>query len=197
MDILDRREADWSQGLRPAEAHAWEPPFSAARPRISCINELLAIYHDPGLRSSTTAQASRAAQVHYQLWRNMTFSEWMAREDHPQTKAFHVNLVRDGFEETSAAEFHRLVNPESTDRFCRLTWEGLYRLFAGDPALATMCRYLETKTAGLVRAFSLGTGEAAVQIIDASIGAASRLRGRNRRWRVALSVSIHRASRWH
>jgi hypothetical protein len=96
-----------------------------------------------------------ASQVHYQLWRNMTFSEWMAREDHPQTKAFHVNLVRKGFEKASAAEFQRLLNPAFRDRFRRLTWEGIYRFFAGDPALETMRRYLETKTAGLVRAFNI------------------------------------------
>ena len=79
----------------------------------------------------------------------------MAREEHPKTKAFHVNLVREGFEEASAAEFAGLVNPAFADRFRRLTWEEIYRSFADDPALETMRRYLETKTAGLVAAFDL------------------------------------------
>ena len=85
----------------------------------------------------------------------MTFSEWMAREDHPRTKAFHVNLVRRGYERASAAEFAALLNPALRDRFRRLTWEGVYRFFAGNPALDTMRRYLQTKTAGLVPAFRL------------------------------------------
>jgi hypothetical protein len=119
------------------------------------LDELLEIYHDPSLQILNYGKASTAAQVHYQLWRNMTFSEWMAREDHFKTKAFHVNLVREGFEKASAAEFHRLVNPDFGDRFRRLTWESIHRLFSGDSALETMCRYLETKTAGLVRAFRL------------------------------------------
>ena len=42
----------------------------------------------------------------------MIFSEWMAQQDHPKTKAFHVNLVRRGFERGSAEEFHGLLNPE-------------------------------------------------------------------------------------
>ena len=47
------------------------------------------------------------------------------------------------------------MNPDFKDRFRRLTWEGIYRFFAGNPALEPMRLYLETKTAGLVRAFKL------------------------------------------
>jgi len=119
------------------------------------LDELLEIYHDPSLRILDHAWARSQSRVHYQLWRNMLFSEWMAREDHPSTKAFHVNLVRQGFEEASAAEFHALVNPDFKDRFQRLTWEGIHQLFSDNPALETMCRYLETKTAGLVQAFNI------------------------------------------
>jgi len=119
------------------------------------LGELLEIYHDPSLQILDYCRARRASQVQYQLWRNMTFSEWMAREGHPNTKAFHVNLVREGFEKASAAEFHSLVHPDFNDRFRRLTWESMYRFFAGNPALETMCRYLENKTAGLVRAFNI------------------------------------------
>jgi hypothetical protein len=85
----------------------------------------------------------------------MVFSEWMAREDHPVTKAYHVNLVRRGYERASAAEFHDLLKPEFQDRFRRITWEQIYHLYAANPRLSTLCRYMETKTAGLVRAFHL------------------------------------------
>jgi len=119
------------------------------------LDELLEIYHDPSLQILDYHRAQRAAQVHYQLWRNMTFSEWMAREDHPKTRAFHVNLVREGYEKASAAEFHSLVNPDFANRFRRLTWESIYRFFANNPALSRMLRYMETKTAGLARAFNL------------------------------------------
>lgn len=121
------------------------------------LTELLEIYRDPRLHILDYARASSATHVYYQLWRNMIFSEWMARKDHPNTKAFHVNLVREGHEKASAAEFHSLVRPEYQDRFLRLTWENIYRLALKQPQLSRLCRYLETKTAGLVRAFNLKT----------------------------------------
>jgi hypothetical protein len=119
------------------------------------LDELLEIYHDPTLHILDHEQARSASQVYYQLWRNMFFSEWMAREDHPATKAYHVNLVRRGYEKESAAEFHGLVKPEFKDRFQRITWEQIHHIYAADPRLSTLSRYLETKTAGLVRAFRM------------------------------------------
>lgn len=119
------------------------------------LEELLKIYHDPTLDILDYDRACSATQVYYQLWRNMVFSEWMAREDHPATKAYHVNLVRRGSEQASAADFHSLVKPEYDDRFRRITWEQIYHLFVNNERLSTLCRYMETKTAGLVRAFHL------------------------------------------
>jgi hypothetical protein len=119
------------------------------------LKELLEIYRDPALRILAHDRACSASQVHYQLWRNTVFSEWMARQDHPATKAFHVNLVRRGYEQASAAQFHALVNPEFKDRFRRITWEQIYRMALGNDRLSKLCRYLETKSAGLVRAFNL------------------------------------------
>ena len=119
------------------------------------LDELLGIYHDPNLQILDYRQAQLASQVHYQLWRNMTFAEWMAREDHLMTKAFHVNLVREGYERRSAAQFHTLLQPQFKERFRRITWESIYRYFSGTPALLMMSKYLETKTAGLVRAFKI------------------------------------------
>lgn len=123
--------------------------------RSLTLDELLEIYQDPALQILDYERAHRASQVHYQLWRNMTFSEWMAHEDHPKTRAFHVNLVREGYEKASAAQFHSLVKPDFDDRFRRITWESIYRFFSGTPDLSMMLRYLETKTAGLMRAFRL------------------------------------------
>jgi len=120
------------------------------------LDELLEIYHDPNLRILDHDTARKQSRVYYQLWRNTVFAEWMAREDHPATKAYHVNLVREGYEEASAAEFHGLVRPEFTDRFQRITWEQIYLMLANNGRLSRLCRYLETKTAGLVRAFNLG-----------------------------------------
>lgn len=119
------------------------------------LDELLEIYHDPQLQILDYRQARMAFQVHYQLWRNMTFSEWMSREDHRNTKAFHVNLVRGGFEKSAVAAFHRLVNPNFRDRFRRPIWERIYRSSSNNPDLEMMCHYLENKTAGLVRAFNI------------------------------------------
>jgi hypothetical protein len=122
------------------------------------LDELLGIYHDPDLDILDYRQAQAASHVHYQLWRNMVFAQWMARQDHSKTRAFHVNLVREGYERLSVAQFRTMVKPEFEDRFRRLTWENIYRFFSGTPALVGMLSYLETKTAGLVRAFNLKPG---------------------------------------
>jgi hypothetical protein len=119
------------------------------------LDELLGIYHDPTLRILDYNRAHSAARIYQQLWRNTVFAEWMAREDHPQTNAYHVNLVRAGADEESAREFHGLVRSEFEDRFQRLTWEGIYALCSGVDRLADLRKYLETKTAGLARAFRL------------------------------------------
>jgi hypothetical protein len=119
------------------------------------LNELLGIYHDSRLSILDHRKAHSARQVHYQLWRNTVFSEWMAREDHPRTKAFHLNLVRRGFEQASAAEFHGLLQPKFKDRFRRISWEQIYGLCLNTGRLPTLCRYMETKTANLRRAFRL------------------------------------------
>ena len=75
------------------------------------LDELLGIYRDPGLVILDHRRAARAERVPYQLWRNMVFAEWMAREDHPYTRAFHVNLVREESETVSAEEFRRPARP--------------------------------------------------------------------------------------
>lgn len=119
------------------------------------FDELLTIYHDPALTILDHQAALAAHRVPYQLWRNTVFAEWMAREDHPCTKAYHVNLVRSGYEKDTAAEFQRLVTENQRDRFHRLTWEQIDQRVGQGQELSRLRRYLRTKTAGLVKAFNL------------------------------------------
>jgi hypothetical protein len=116
---------------------------------------LLAIYRDPSLRILDVERALEAERVHYQLWRNLMFAEWMAAYENTATRAFHVNLVREGYEAESAAEFANLVRPDYRDRFRQITWEDLYRSTAGERRLKLLRRYFETKTAGLRPAFAI------------------------------------------
>ena len=100
-------------------------------------------------------KADLAGRIHHQLWRNTVFAEWMARQDHSRTRAFHVNLVREGQDEASAGEFRRLIAANFQDRFQQFTWEQIYKIYVRESRLTTLRRYLETKTAGLKRAFNL------------------------------------------
>lgn len=119
------------------------------------LDELLGIYHDPALEILDYTTALQARRIHYQLWRNMVFAEWMAKTDGPGTKAFHVNLVRDGEELGSAVEFRRIVSPAFHERFRRITWEQIYDHTAGWDSLESLRQYLNNKTAGLRPAFRL------------------------------------------
>ena len=119
------------------------------------LAELVGIYQDPRLNILDYRRGEAAQRVHYQLWRNTLFAEWMGTTDHPATRAYHFNLVRDGFETESEAEFGRLVNPAFRNRFKRFTWEQIHRFCQGRREAALLRRYLETKTAGLKRAFNL------------------------------------------
>ena len=121
--------------------------------RSLTMDELVGLYQDRRLKMLDLRKAEAAERIYQQLWRNVTFAEWMAGDDHPRTKAFHVNLVRQGYDEASAKEFHGLVHPEFKDRFQQLTWEQVYGLFRDNSDLTMMRRYLETKSAGLRPAF--------------------------------------------
>jgi len=118
--------------------------------------ELLGIYHDPELRILDHGLALRQSQIHYQLWRNLVFAEWMAAIEGTRTRAYHVNLVREGYETEAAETFGRLVRPEFRTRFHQWTWEALYRGFCQRPEMARCARYLENKTYALRPAFRLG-----------------------------------------
>ena len=116
-------------------------------------DELVAIYQDSNLNIVNVKAAEKAERVFYQLWRNTVFAEWMSQLDHPNTLAFHVNLVMEGQDEDSAFEFRRLVNEQYQGQFQRMTWEQIYRNIQDDYGMSRLRRYLETKTAGLKPAF--------------------------------------------
>jgi hypothetical protein len=118
------------------------------------MDELLAIYQDPDLRLLDTEKAKCRDRVAYQLWRNTILAEWMAMRDSSATKAYHINLVREGCEEASAAEFSELLQVEYAERFGQATWEQLYRLAVQQSATpGRLCEYMEQKTAQLTKAF--------------------------------------------
>ncbi|MEQ9379550.1 MAG: hypothetical protein RJP95_01715, partial [Pirellulales bacterium] len=123
-------------------------------PQSLTLDELLEIYHDQQLAILNHAKAAEAPRVAYQLWRNTVFAEWMAAADHPHTKAYHVNLVRSGFEQDAADEFAGLIDDNHKDRFRRLTWEQIYTA-TPEGQLPKLRQYMRTKTAGLKPAFRI------------------------------------------
>jgi hypothetical protein len=134
--------------------------FYASGPRKDkqslTLEELLEIYRDPDLKILDVERAKSEGLVYYQLWRNLVFSEYMARLDSPRTLAFHANLVRAGYEHESTSHFRQLLKPGFNDRFARITWENLFTLTGLHwRKLARLQEYLLTKTAALVPAFHL------------------------------------------
>jgi hypothetical protein len=123
------------------------------------LQELRTIYQDPDNQILDYGLAAQQSRIFYQLWRNMTFAEWMARHDHPHTRAYHLNLVRQGYEAESATEFATLVRPEFQNRFQQWTWEHLYHWMVEScsehPQIQTCANYLQNKTANLKPAFQL------------------------------------------
>ena len=115
--------------------------------------ELIAIYQDRQLDLLDIERARSAAFVHYQLWRNFIFAGWMALGG--GESAYLGNLTRNAREDESCAAFSRLIQPANADRFRHFLWEDVFRCGAKDLRLATMRRYLQTKTAYLARALAL------------------------------------------
>jgi hypothetical protein len=115
--------------------------------------ELIDIYQDPQLDLLDIDRARSAAFVHYQLWRNFIFAGWMALGG--GESAYLGNLTRKGREDESCAAFARLIRPVHADRFRHVSWEDIFLCGAEDLRLATMRRYLQTKTAYLAGALAL------------------------------------------
>jgi hypothetical protein len=119
------------------------------------LDQLIRIYQDPDLVTLDYEAANHRAEVHYQLWRNLIFAEYMARLDSPTTGWFHVNLVRAGFEEEACEAMLTLMRPGQQHRFEQITWEQLYELAEGDDSLSRLRRYMEQKTERLRPAFKI------------------------------------------
>jgi len=119
------------------------------------LDELLSLYDEPQHEILNREAAREVDRIFYQLWRNMVFAEWMAQFDGPCTKAYHLNLVRAGYEQENATEFARLITPGFEDRFNQITWEQIHAWSTGDDRLTTMSQYLRSKTAGLTKAFNV------------------------------------------
>lgn len=119
------------------------------------IDQLVNIYQDKSLKILNVSEARHRESIHYQLWRNMIFAEWMSACDGSTTKAYHANLVRAGFETQTCDEFLTLIHPQYQDRFEQITWEQIYGIAMRDRGLRRLCCYMEQKTAGLKAAFQI------------------------------------------
>ena len=74
------------------------------------LDELLDIYWDPSLRILNYTHARSQNRIHYQLWRNMVFAEWMAKLEGERTTAYHVNLLRSGHGKEDWKQFSRALH---------------------------------------------------------------------------------------
>lgn len=121
------------------------------------LDELVAIYSDPGFAMLDDAKVAAADRIEYQAFRNVRFCELMARLDSPTTRPYFVNLTRHGAENDTFEHFFRLVRPGYAAHVRHVFWEQLFTL-AGlvGSRLNPLRRYLLTKTAGLRPAFNLG-----------------------------------------
>jgi hypothetical protein len=119
------------------------------------LDELLGIYHDPGLQILDHRRDYQAERVPYQLWRNTVFAEWMARADRPHTKDFHVNLVGEESETTSAEEFRNLLKPAFDDRFQRWSREGISQIVSSQSKRHTLDAVSANEDGGALPEFSV------------------------------------------
>lgn len=118
------------------------------------IGQLLQIYQWEGMQLLSLEEAQRREQLHYQLWRNLIFAEWMAGLDSKNTQPYVANLVREGYEAEVCEPVLTMMNRNRRDRFEQITWEQLYRLAVG-ACMTDLCRYIEQKTARLKPAFKI------------------------------------------
>lgn len=134
-------------------------PFYDRGPRKDAqsltLDELLDIYWDSSLQMLEYVEACSAPLIHYQLWRNTVFAEWMAARDGSTTRPYHVNLVRRGNESRSAHEFTNLVKPRCREQFRRAEWEAIVVAMQAISAtlLFGLVKYVNEKTASLTKAF--------------------------------------------
>jgi hypothetical protein len=135
-------------------------PFYASGARKDATSltkdEMIDIYWDQALTALDRSKARAAERVHYQLWRNLVFAEWMAGIQRDATPAFLGSLTRRGKEQESCREFGLLLNEDYRNRFSHISWEGLLETCLGSsPSLITLAAYIKSKTASLHQAFDL------------------------------------------
>jgi len=135
--------------------NGWYRPGVRENDKSLTLEELLDVYSDEELRLLDIHRAQQCGRVPYQLWRNTVFADWMALQDSPQTKPYHVNLVREGYEHESQEAFAALLNEPYRDRFRPATWEAIYGWLAESTHCDRLRRYMEQKTAGLVKALRI------------------------------------------
>jgi len=120
--------------------------------RSLTLDELLDIYWDSSLQILDPAKARGSHAIHYQLWRNTVFAEWMASRDSTQTVAAHVSLVREAGVTDDARAFSALLTDTKSSHFRQVTWEII--LAKIEDNLPQLGSYLANKTCHLGKAFS-------------------------------------------
>lgn len=124
------------------------------------LGQLITIYRDPALKILDYEEALKRDRIHYQLWRNLIFAEWMAQKDGPSTQAYHVNLVRQGYEEDVCDPMLTLMRPQYRDRFNQISWEEIHGMANRHrPEADHLCSYLEQKTERFRPAFKISQGD--------------------------------------
>jgi hypothetical protein len=135
-------------------------PYYVDGPRQNAVSltksELLELYWDPSIKSLNREKAQAAPRVHYQLWRNLVFAEWMADFERNATPAYLASLTRHVQEDESCREFSTLLNPHRTAGFQHASWEQVIEEGCAEiPSLAALHKYSRSKTAKLRGAFQL------------------------------------------
>jgi len=130
-------------------------PFYTDGPRKDARSltkaELLDTYQSRELYFLDVERARNSDRVYYQLWRNMVFAEWMARQHGIQNHAFIANLTRRGTETAACESFRRLLQMNYGGQFVHLSWEDVCR--STGPA-GWLDSYITTKTSDIRKAFS-------------------------------------------
>lgn len=116
--------------------------------------ELLDIYQSPELYFLDVEAARASDRVHYQLWRNMVFAEWMGRQD-GKTQPFHASLTKAGKDEPGCKQFGSLLCPSVSTCFVPLSWNAVTCTLHATAKCSLLTAYLHGKTA-LLRAADLG-----------------------------------------
>ncbi len=116
-------------------------------------SELLDIYWDDAITALDRVKARTADRVHYQLWRNLIFAEWMASRDAMTTRPYLASLTRAGYEAESCGEFHNLLAADRKPSFRHFNWEQVAMQTVATEANPNLVAYLSKKTARLRPAF--------------------------------------------